>query len=313
MACENPIQIVNPRYNDKPIKWIKWYSEKYLKEPFPPDFYLLVPCGKCLSCQKRRSRDYKIRLLYELHKYPHSIFFTLTFDDEHLEEFKDCPNKAVRLFLDRLRKNFEIFDNKVPRHWIAAEYGEKRGRLHYHGFFFLDKVIDFEPSDLAACWSYGRIDMSVIRDVNKSAAYVSKYVTKYVNGDKPPPRVISSKGIGDGYFSADNIHFHKDGSVYKPYILYGDYKVPLPRFYYDKLFDVVEKERILKQLKDVPNRPQYVNGIPHSNPRDYSSARSSFFKSNKNLGLSFDRPSDNFREVYDSAFPKNEIMKLWQL
>lgn len=310
MACEKPIQIVNPRYSKKPFKWIKWYSEKYLKEPFPPDFYLLVPCGKCLACQKRRSRDYKIRLMYELHKYPHSLFFTLTFDEENLVKFNDEPNRSIRLFLDRLRK-FPIFENKVPRHWITAEYGEKRGRLHYHGLFFLDKIIDFEPDDLKKCWSYGRIDMSKIRDLDKSATYVSKYVTKNANGGRQPPRVISSNGIGDGYLSAENIHFHKNGDEYKPYIIYGNYKVPLPRFYYDKLFDVVEKERILKQQKDSKNHPLYVSGIPYFNVKDYCEARDALHESNVSLGLSYDEKPRNISKFNLSEIEKAQ--KLWQI
>lgn len=309
MACESPIQIVNPRYDKKPIKWIKWFSRRFIGEPFPPDFYLLVPCGKCLACQKRRSRDYKIRLLYELYRYPHSIFFTLTFDEKHLEKFKDCPNRAVRLFLDRLRKKFPIFGNKVPRHWITAEYGEKRGRLHYHGLLFLDKIIDFEPDDLLRCWSYGRIDMSKILDIGKSANYLSKYVTKNANGGKQPPRVISSKGIGAGYLSDENIFFHKNGKEYKPYIVFGDYKVPLPRYYYDKLFDVYQKTQILKQLKDAPKLSQYVNGIPYSDVKSYTEARESLYKSHLNNGLSYrknnkDRYKPNLIEI-------EKIQKEW--
>jgi len=70
MACENPLKIRNPRYKKWTDEHIYNYSMHWFKEPRPPDLLIDVPCGKCFSCQKRRMRDYQIRLLYEFSQYP---------------------------------------------------------------------------------------------------------------------------------------------------------------------------------------------------------------------------------------------------
>ena len=123
--------IVNRRYKDMTFNEVVDYSETYYGCFWPPDYYLEVPCGYCHSCQKSYNNQYRIRLLYELRKYPSGtcLFVTLTFDDDNLKKFSKDTNKAVRLFLDRLRKDY----GKQIRHWFVCEFGTLYGRPHYHG------------------------------------------------------------------------------------------------------------------------------------------------------------------------------------
>ena len=126
--------IVNRRYVGMTNAEIVDYARIFYGCFWPPDYILEVPCGYCHSCQKSYNNQYRIRLLYELRKYPPGtcLFVTLTFDDDNLKKFSKDTNKAVRLFLDRLRKDY----GKQIRHWFVCEFGTLYGRPHYHGILF---------------------------------------------------------------------------------------------------------------------------------------------------------------------------------
>lgn len=244
-------------------------------------------------------RDYQIRLLYEIARYPNTLFVTFTFDDENLKRFENDPNRSVRLFLDRVRKRF----GKSVRHWFCAEFGTLHGRLHYHGLLFNIEPF-FDPKELESLWSYGFINFQLADD--KAAKYVSKYVTKSYSNGKKPPRVISSKGIGAGYLDPKNVGFHvgKDG-VYRPYLLYGSFKVPLPRYYYSKVFSEDDKINMLIDRTLNPP-PMIVNGEKYYTEREYREALYLYHKSQVDLGLS---PKKKKKEKFNFQLDR----ELWQI
>lgn len=252
MACENPLSIINPRYKKMSVIERTEYSRLNFGCDFPIDYQIEVPCGRCQYCEKHRMRDFQIRLLYEIDKYPNSLFITLTFDDTNLLRFSANPNSAVRLFLDRVRKRY----GKQVRHWIVAEYGTLHGRLHYHGILF-DTPLRLDGDELSRLWSYGFSYVGYSCD--KTARYVTKYVTKSCSGNRSPPRIISSKGIGAGYLTPENVLFHNDGETLRPYLYYGGFKVPLPRYYYSKVFSDEDKVRMLLERTECP-QPKILNG-----------------------------------------------------
>lgn len=236
-------------------------------------------------------RDYMIRLLYELYKYPNSYFVTLTFNDESLEVFKDEPNKAVCKFLDRFRK--AVNDNKQIRHWFVAEFGTLHGRIHYHGILFnipLDKYNSDELKDLLEKnWKCGFVDISKVRG-DGAPRYISKYVTKSCSDYKKAPRIISSVGIGKGYLNAENLNFHKDKSgMLRPYILKNGYKIPLPRYYADKIFTDSDKISMLldRTYTERNGDKEFIwNGTKYPNEYEFAKARMQTYKDNCCIGLS---------------------------
>ena len=123
-----------------------------------PDYHISVGCGKCDYCQKRRLNAYRIRLNYELQQYSNSLFVTLSFCDDALEEYKDDYNKAVLQFLDALRKYYK----HNIRHWFICEFGTEHGRPHYHGLLFNVPYISFE--DIESIWNRGN---GKLRDLEK--------------------------------------------------------------------------------------------------------------------------------------------------
>lgn len=240
-----------------------------------PNYYIDVPCGECINCLKRKFQGYRMRLLYELQRYPKSIFVTLTFDEPSLRRFKDNSNKSLSLFLDRVRKKY----GKQVRHWFVAEYGSKRGRLHYHGILF---DIDICNDDLSALWKYGNTFVGYANEF--TAKYIVKYLTKDdTKGQKKAPRVISSKGIGESFLETSDCQllkkqlvtcFDKDG-----------YKVPLPRYYLDKMYSDGEKEIISYYLYMESKMDYYVGGKRYTDKSLADKARKKLYQDYKTLGL----------------------------
>lgn len=254
-------------------------------------------------------RDYMIRLLYEFYKYPNSYFITLTFNDDALKWYDTDLNRSVREFLDRFRKS--VNDNKQIRHWFVCEFGTLHGRPHYHGILFnlpLDKFCknsDELKEILESNWyhtlndahfigdrtkvSNGWIDISRVRGEG-APRYISKYVTKSFSDYKKTPRIISSVGIGKGYLNSENLNFHKDKSgMLRPYILKNGYKIPLPRYYADKIFTESDKVSMLldRTYTERNGDKEFIwQGQKYPNDYEYCKARMQTYKDNCRIGLS---------------------------
>lgn len=309
MSCENPLFIMNPRYKKMSISEYHSYCNTFFGGDDAYDKYIEVPCGCCHSCERSRMRSYMIRLLYEISAYPNSLFITLTFDDSNLERFGNNPNSAVRLFLDRCRKHF----GKNIRHWIVPEFGTRRGRLHYHGILF-DVGNTSLGYTLPRFWKYGFTYVGWANEL--TARYITKYVTKSLSRPygKALPRIISSKGIGSSYLSPENIEFHNSSSgVLRPYINFGSYKIPLPRYYYNKLFSDSDKLDMLIERCLNPDNNFYCNGFVYPDRCSYVKARKALFNSRLSSGLSIDynsiRKTDNIKDILYGNFQNPERLQ----
>lgn len=278
MACENPKRLKNPRYTKMSGGEYYIYCHHYFGKCPPPDLYIEVPCGECYSCQKRRMNDYRIRLLYEIADHISSAFVTLTFDNASLRRFKDDPNRAVRLFLDRCRKEY----GKGLRHWFVAEYGSLNGRIHYHGIIF-NTPSNFTAHKVSSLWSYGHIWLGYAN--SKTCNYIVKYVTKSANNGQRPPRIISSKGIGQSYLTPQQIALHKKDGEFYPFMTFGSITSALPRYYYNKIFSDDDKVQILLQSLSKPFE-RYVNGLRYTTYPFYKQALKQLHQRNMDLGLS---------------------------
>lgn len=265
------------------------YAKTYYGTIWPPDYIVDVPCGYCHSCQKSVNNQYRIRLMYECRKYPPGscLFVTLTFDDEHLNKFSKDYNKAVRLFLDRLRKNY----GRQIRHWFIGEFGTLKGRPHYHGILFdvPREFIDAYDPDvpghhplLAKEWKYGFVFVGYVSD--ETCSYITKYMTKSINGDRVRPRVITSFGIGDNYLQSDEAQLHKMNGKYQPFMHLNGFKQALPRYLYGKIFSDVDKQNMVVERYVNPPPPTW-QGVEYSTEDQRDAARCATLKSNEDIGL----------------------------
>ena len=128
-----------------------------------------------------------------------NCFLTLTFDNDNLKVM--CPDgsinkKHMQDFMKRVRKKFVVKgdDSTKLGMYYVGEYGEKSWRPHYHVILFNCDFEDkeycgrrngfkyYKSSLLRELWPYGN---NIIGDVTfESAAYVARYVTKKITGDK---------------------------------------------------------------------------------------------------------------------------------
>ena len=81
---------------------------------------ILIPCGKCVSCRLKKSRDWSVRLMCEkrvtLRK---SYFLTLTYDDDHLESCSLIPDHLTK-FMKDLRRHFDYHYNEDGIRFFAC-------------------------------------------------------------------------------------------------------------------------------------------------------------------------------------------------
>lgn len=267
-------------YNDLFSKGSKYFDAPYdfpiyLGKNYEINgFNIKVPCGKCIGCRLDYSRMWATRSANEAysHGYDNCAFLTLTFNDDMLARRSNpfsLNRTAFQSWIKRLRKAVKSEYNKEFRIMACGEYGAKHHRPHYHmivyGFNFPDskvwkyrrvhgKDVLYKRSEfLEKVWSpahsnesYG---FSVIGDVNfESSAYVARYVTKKLFGkyaekvykDKEQEFLTTSRmpGLGYGYL----VQFYKQ--IFDlGYIMLGNgHKVPIPRYYINKLQEIDEEK-----------------------------------------------------------------------
>lgn len=224
-------------------------------------FYDLIslPCGKCLDCLRRISRDWSIRLFHELEEHGHASFITLTYNDENIPRsdkgFNTLNKRDIQLFFKRFRK--EISPQKI-RYYLCGEYGSRTHRPHYHaiiyGYDFPDKYFFFKSGRnyvfrsplLEKLWPYG---ISSIGDVTAdSVCYVAGYVQKKLFGPKfglefgdaePSFSMQSTRpGIASAWIHKYYSDVYKvvDSEVVKDYCRFKQFLHCRPPRYFDKLF-----------------------------------------------------------------------------
>lgn len=192
-----------------------------------------LPCGRCIGCRLEHARQWAVRVMHEAKLHDVSLFLTLTYADDHLPSgVCNCRREHVcdsicvddfQKFMKRLR---EAISPVRIRFFACGEYGDKRGRPHYHAVIFgwwppdcilLRRDEDyclFDSPMLERLWGNGLV--AVGRVSFESAAYVASYETKKITGKKaashykgrsPEWLLMSRKpGIGRGWlqkFSSD--------------------------------------------------------------------------------------------------------------
>lgn len=270
MSCLRPLKVVNPRYKKTGAKPISFTGNHFLDE-----YYIYAPCGLCINCLKRRSSEWRIRLINEIQYMKLSDrknvrVLTLTVSPEYYSRVSSDPSKYIRRFLERYRRKYKV----SVKHWITNEYGDEHDRLHFHGIFFDLKTIDID--ELSALWKYGFVWIQTAP--LGRIVYITKYITKCVKSgqlfiDKEhKPFTWCSPGIGKA-FTTDPINIansHAGGKLITQ-MSNMHYSYQLPRYYKNKLFTKSELLSIrldfkfglqLKQTFSI-NKKQFTNPIDY--------------------------------------------------
>lgn len=280
MSCLNPIRIKNPRYIGVPADQLPEFSPILTAsgEILPIDYWIDIPCGKCILCQRKRQQEWRIRLSHEFEQNHPALFITLTFNDDYLVKFIQDPGKAVSLFLDRLRKS----DIKC-RYFIIPELGDQTNRIHFHGILFGIDYID--QSLLNSLWKYGHTWIGYVNE--KTISYVTKYVLKPTDqelkssGIKKMPRIRCSKNLGIGYLTESRINLHHSSDL-PVHLLSSSKPMPLPRYYFNKLFDRKDKDIITYKNSITPRKYVFMNH-EYLDEHSYNQAVASYTIGLKNI------------------------------
>ena len=141
--------------------------------------FALLPCGKCEYRRKQVADQWATRIELEAKEWDDVIFLTLTYDDDHIPygeiikgyrsiQSQTVSKRDVQLFIKRLRKAYK----KPIKYFLAAEYGGRTKRPHYHAIVFGLKPPDaqwyknqkgnsyFKSERLQKIWGKGLIDFS---------------------------------------------------------------------------------------------------------------------------------------------------------
>lgn len=195
-------------------QWIDFYEPTLTNDGDNAVYnFLEIPCGKCIGCRLKYSRDWALRCMNELEYHDKACFITLTYNDEHLPVpnkiidndgcITDSPvhplcKRDIQLFIKRLRKKFK---NSKVRYFACGEYGSRSMRPHAHiilfGVDFSEDRIFFKKSydnkfnyytspTLDDLWhgyengsDLGQLGFAMVCDVSfDTCAYVARYVTK---------------------------------------------------------------------------------------------------------------------------------------
>lgn len=188
--------------------------------------FIAVPCRKCLECLKARSAEWSARLRteldYEINVLGHDCYFvTLTISPEFLHLFtsfgKVDPSKCSKLLGSFFRSLKDSYRCSF-RHFCIAEYGERRGRLHFHCLFFnppasleTDGVhLHYSKNGvrmgsspvLRRFWKYGFNDSGKVKSVG-AGCYVSKYLMKDIKSVNNLPPILVSRNVGKNALSIE--------------------------------------------------------------------------------------------------------------
>ncbi|AXH76865.1 MAG: replication initiator protein [Microviridae sp.] len=294
----------------------------------------LVPigCGKCIECRKQRTNNWRIRLMEDIRHNENAKFVTMTFSDESLIELEneihriaikqiETLNKehnknikykpitgyeleneiatlSVRRFLERYRKQHKT----SIRHWLVTELGETNTeRLHIHGIIWTTKA----KSHIEKLWKYGTLNRNQKQWENnyvteRTVNYIVKYINKVdIKHKYYNPIILCSSGIGKEYFKrTDYLKNKYNGENTKEtYTTRQGYKLALPTYYRNKIYNEKEKEQLWINLLNKEIR--YVNGIKvdiSKGEEDYEAVREHMRQENKILGFGDDKQNWNEKE-----------------
>lgn len=149
-----------------------------------------VPCRKCRSCITDAINDHTARGVCEAKSSDWAVTLTLTYRDQpdgshrriEKKHFQDAI-KRLRAHLGSKHKKQKLNTKSQIRYVVAGEYGELKGRAHFHVCIFgkglkPDGLTQKERSWPTYFWDKGHVYADWDVDA-KSIRYVMKYLHKW--------------------------------------------------------------------------------------------------------------------------------------
>lgn len=148
-----------------------------------------VPCKVCWRCLENRVSDYVGRALCEASFSVATVALTLTYAPRHDMADKVLTPHHFQDFVRMLRRR-----GHVLRYLVAGEYGDLKGRAHFHAVLFFKSFADGDRPEWPQQenfhlpeWPHGHVFADWNAD-DRACRYVCKYLLK-------------SSRRGEGWFS----------------------------------------------------------------------------------------------------------------
>lgn len=318
------------------------------------DFFhreILFPCGVCPNCRADKISLIEQRAKYEWKSHEFCAFVRFSYDDLHLpyinyvvdsdnnmlpvgrpsiipSDFKSIPRSIRDSFRYKIKKGLPLPKNCSSNFsWLgSAEYGDLRGRPHYHFIFFGLDFAYVKPF-LQKLWPYGSIDVRPLK--NGAIRYVLDYLSEEVNSEFADrdyfdkgliqPFVSFSKSFGSDFYKANFADIRDKGSV-----RIGNRYVPVPSYYRNKYvymseekireLDYVRARRRLSQSANARwfgfkgTRPQVIRSYEERN--SLYRARKSLIKMRDSMRpFNFDMLNFIDRRIFQSQFNSIPLSK----
>lgn len=203
---------------------------------------------------QRRRADWSFRLKEEFKHAESAYFVTLTYSDEmipRIGNFQSLDKKHIQNFIKKLRRRNEPFK---LRYYAVGEYGTKTHRPHYHVTIF--NLFGDIHKHIQRSWcngkkiSYGGVHIGNVTDA--SIHYQMKY---HVNPNRNDYKewygvenefALMSTKPPIGYQYLERVGWwNKAGK--RGYLINNGFKQALPRYYREKVFNMMEKDEISKE------------------------------------------------------------------
>jgi len=231
-----------------------------------------IPCGNCMECRKKKSREWTVRLTEEVRQDYRGIFVTFTFNTKQLSKLRETVVKAfpkiggyeidnriaklaVRRFCERWRKKYK----KSIKHWFVTELGHGEWEhMHIHGFIWTEE----QEETIKAFWKYGNIWTSKNGKTKtgrngyvneKTVNYCTKYMTKIDKEHKYyKALVLCSPGIGKGYIESTRakLNEYKEEKTDETYRTKQNRRIALPTYYRNKLYNEYQRLELWRDKLD---------------------------------------------------------------
>lgn len=265
--CTNkiPITIQNPIYKDG-----------------VPCYEIGVSCGKCARCLERRKMEWSFRMGVEMQRAKCAYFVTLTYNQDNVPMTKRglktlTPHDDIRdkngrkrddlsLFFKRLRSRQarsktitweHVFNNLRKDDKIlffgVGEYGSERKRPHFHAIIY-----NASEKHIYDSWNLGGVHC--VKANEATIMYCMKYLDKRLGKKqdkrKTPEYNTMSEGIGKSYIDKMK-NWHRKNLDVLFVTTNGGIKVPMPKYYRDRIFTDDERSRIVEIVNERINDKEH--------------------------------------------------------
>lgn len=270
------VELINGRLVNSYDSKVSEFASNSFKE------YIEIPCGRCIACRLKRSREWALRCMLEAKYHDQNWFVTLTYSDEYLPfvtDFDDYGNYVTRStlrksdlqkFFKRLRKAYK-YDNHL-KYYACGEYGDSSSRCHFHCIIFglrLDDLKLYKTSRLGfnyynsefleSVWPYGHV--VVAECTYDTCAYTARYIMKKQLGlgsavydelgIEPEFTTMSLKpAIGYEYFKEHKDKIYDLDSIYLATDRKG-LKFKPPKYFDSKMTDNLDDAYKLREVREV--------------------------------------------------------------